>query len=328
LELVTGIEWVDGRAVGRAMDANGAVCRVEPAEFATRGLPSLAKTGTTVVQTNFKDWRPGSLEEYAAALDFPPPETDQHTVWTFAHAGRRYIVPTLALVRAIGRTRGLLYPHLFKPQSLDDLCAWDEPTSKVLVPGVPDPLPNQVNRRGLTHTDVLSWMYCFPSARRAWASVYQSSKVGRLHMDLPLATVAMELGARSFGRTDYVHSIRLVGVVPEEEPFKFGTRHTRSIAPAAPPEVEVLRGYVPLTDDEWNAIAAIVVNEERPAAQPREALDTMRLKAHDGRSWAKAAAVFGTSPTRVASLQVTWKASGKLQRVNERLEAAARTGRA
>lgn len=309
----------DGRVTAHAIDTQGRSSAVVPTELASKGLPNLPASLNGVVRTNFKEWRTGSLEEYACALDFPPPAVDNHAVWVFHNAGRRYVVPALALIRTLARRRALIYPHLFKPQSLEDICAWNDKVAQVMVQGIPDYLPRQANLLGLLHNDTLGWMFCFPSARRAWASVYLAAKVGRLHLELPDATVTMQLGVRSCGRTDYVHTIRLMGVEPEEEPFEFASRHARFLEPPPRPEVEGVAPYVPLTDAEWNAVADIVVNVERPAAQPRESLDTMRLKSHEGRSWAKAAAVFGTSSTRVATLHVNWERSGKLQRVNERL---------
>lgn len=319
MELVTGITMANGRVTADAIDIQGRPCAVAPMEFASKGLPSLRAGMNAVVRTSFKDWKLGSFEEYAYALDFRAPAGDSHTVWVFHNEGRRYVVPALALIRTIGRRRALVYPHLFKPQSLEDLCAWDDKQAQVLVPGIPDYLPNQANQLGLRHNDTLGWMFCFPSARRAWASVYRAAKVGRLHMELPDATVTIQLGGRSCGRTDYAQSIRLLGVEPEEEPFEFASGHARHLASPPRPKAEDLASYVPLTDAQWNAVANIVLNIERPAAQPRESLDTMRLKAHDGLSWGRAAAVFGTSSARVAGLHAKWKASGKLERVNERL---------
>lgn len=321
MELVSRIEIENGRISALAVNKNGELRSFEPSEFVTRGLPKKSGVaGHSIdVRTSFKDWEPCSLHDYARAFELPSTTVGNHSAWKFGEEGGTYVVPALTLIRTLVGRRKRLYSHLFKPQSLDDVCSWDDKNAEVSVPSERIHCPIGRDGSHLRYAEMLTWMFCFPSARRAWASVYQAALNGRLHMYLPRATADLQLKCRVDGDTSYVFDLKFIASQPEEEPFEFAARCKRNFGAMNRFRPTTIEHYKTVTDSQWAAVAPILVDTRYPASQPRTDFDTMLLKQREQLSWPEAAKALNTNPSRVASLHLSWTGSGKLQRAVQRL---------
>lgn len=123
MELATDIEKQDRHFAASVIAARGGQRCIPAGELANGGLPRIGRSRCRV-ETTFEDWRPASLGEYAAGLGISlPPEIDaRHTVWSFKVKGARVLLPALALMRAFFRPAPVLFPYLFRPQSIDSVC--------------------------------------------------------------------------------------------------------------------------------------------------------------------------------------------------------------
>jgi len=315
LELVSGLAIENGRISALAVNKKGELRSFKPSEFVTRGLPKKSGlAGYSIdIRTSLKGWKPCSLHDYARAFELPTTTEGKHTAWTFSQEGRAFVVPALALIRTFVGRRKRLYSHLFKPQSLDDICSWDDKNAEVLVPSEGIRRPIERGCSHLQYSEMLAWMFCFPSARRAWASVYQGAVDGRLHVHLPKATVDLQLKYRLHGGTGYVFDLKFLATQPNEAPFEFAARCERRFEAINRFRPTTFERHESVTDSQWAAVAPILVDKSYPASQPRTDFDTMLLKQREGLTWKEAAMAFNANPTRVASLHLSWTTRGKLQ---------------
>ena len=162
-------------------------------------------------------------------------------------------------------------------------------------------IPNTVSR--------FEWMLSYPSAHKAWGSVYRNALDGRLDMALPKAIVDMSIRARRAGDRLMVAQLVARRLSPLEEPFEFANglaakefllqacppRTHRGTAPIAVEELLRSRGFAgPMNDDQWNRVDRILnvrmPHRGRPGHPPRclrEIVDVILLKLGTPYSWKK-----------------------------------------
>lgn len=333
MELVTGIERGPGGLVAVGSGANGRKVCLAPGEIATRGLPN-AEGNPRRIRTNLREWHTTSLDEYAYAFRRPMTGAANHSTWWFREGSSRLVVPALALLRAMVRPSAVLFPHLLKPQSLDDVCIFDKSKSGLCRP--------QLFRLGDRYRGPqeilmgpLSWFYCFPSARRAWASVYQNAVAGRLDFELPNVVATFSVRTVRAGCNAYVTAMTLLELEPQEEPLPFAVSHPRilSVSPASmggvakaakaakavkaaksKPEAEPTEAHQPVSDSEWGVLGRIVYPPRTrgvSARQAREMFNCVLQKTVTNIEWAQAAAENGVNPSTAAVALSRWRADGR-----------------
>lgn len=333
MELVTGIDWDSGSPRARCIGVKGAKATISVGDMVTQGLPP-AQTGSTYVRrvtTDLRSWRPVSFDEYAFAFNRPLLEEPGHAAWSLLDGSTRLVVPALALLRALVRPSKAFFPYLFRPQSLDDVCSYAGQSGRgiqvrVLTPGDVRSIHTP------EVTDTLSWFYCFPSARRAWGSVYQSAKQGMLKFALPEVALTLNVRSARRGSNAYVTSLSVLELVAKDEPFPFAEGHPRSIEASAfakggqgrvadtGKQRKGLPPFDPLTDHEWREIGPLLQSGKgtRPEDQ-RSLLDAILWKFSEGVRWDDVKQRLGSSLAKAPTSYSRWKADGRWDAVVTRL---------
>jgi hypothetical protein len=163
----------------------------------------------------------------------------------------------------------------------------------------------------------LEWIQCYPSVRKAWASVYANALRGRLAISAMRAMCEVNVkGLRAADGTFLVTSLKLTEATPSEEPFDFaagraaksyvfdskklatrtGPRGAR--APRKEASLEGVAWTGAMTDEQWTAVERVLVAPlklDRPEVgrakrkyEVRELVDVMVEKCISGVPWPQA----------------------------------------
>lgn len=321
MQLVTGIEWRDGHPIAKAMGGSNRISELEISELATHGLPETDVCARNI-DINLGDFKPVSFDEYAFAFNRPASDCSTHSTWSVINGKNRLVVPALVLMRALFRPGRVLMPQLFKPQSLDDVCGFSKNNGDYYVR-----LNRNLNKRGFTNLAPLSWFYCFPTARLAWASVYHAAKDGRLHIELPKASLKVAMRGMKVGCTIYVTHLGLLQIEALEEPAEFGAGHARQINVSTQSGKRYRNGkqapesvpYQKLTDAEWELVAPLLIRKaaNRSVLESRSLLDCVLQKLHTGHIWQEIADLNFVPVVRARTALYRWKADTRLSRIVE-----------
>lgn len=329
MEMVTGINWQNGKAVALASSGEGATKFIELAALGYRGLPE-ANTYARHITLNLRDLQVASFCEYAEAFGQKLSSEPRHSVWSLQLGRSRLVIPALALLRAFVRPNRVLLPQMFKAQSLDDICFLADKGSSSYVQAHGN-LGDIRNTRESTVMGPLSWFFCFPSARRAWASVYQAAKEGHLHFELPNVRATLASRHHRVGLNCYVTTMSLVQFEALDDPADFATghprffmasAHTRALKRSATEEGDHSIGRE-LSDEEWHALGPILVRTDHgrryETSRNRVLLNCILQKLSTDISWRDLADLHGCLPTTIASALARWRADGRLDLVMEKL---------
>lgn len=332
MDLVIGIELKGGEATALARGSNGANTRLSIADLDHLGLPTEGTVRS--IHTDLGSWQRTDFREYAVAIERPVCDA-RHGAWTFTDGSRRYIIPALALLRALARPKKVLLPRLFHSQSLDDVCELD-PT--LPVPGVR--LTRLIDKAPLRRNQCLagrlSWFFCFPSARQAWASVLDCARAGRLDLQLPRASIEARIKYVSRGSTAYVTWMNILSLEAMEAPFDFAIGHqqtidfiaevNRSLKPIRPsPPLDIPRrdGEVALSDYEWEAVRPLL-NPPGKRSAARVTVDGVLSKLSSADSWMNARYPEGISAHGAAVAYQRWRKDGRWEQILDTLRALRR----
>jgi transposase len=342
LENGTGSVW----AVGIARGAGGvlqAVMRqadgvevLEPLDaLHTRGLPEQLPAKRPI-ETSFDSWRKADFDEFGQAFGAPVGGV-RHDVWSFEARGLTFIVPALALMRAVFRPQLKMLPRLFQPQGLDEICSVAD--GQVAFNLRADSTNNLHTLASVV--EPYQWMQSFPSARRMAASVYAHACSGTLSLDLPLARARLTLHGVVDAKRFLVTKLNLITVAPEEAPLQHaadqGTRLFSFISTerVGPPDAGSTRSTVrgaellPLragassvSDAEWTLIEPTLgpVLGRRQVHDRREMLNGILEKLCSGRPWRDVDYTVGTF-VNASRQYATWRSTGKWDAVLEVLSA-------
>ena len=317
MELATGIEKRDGHFAATAIAVRGGQRRIPAGELATDGLPRIGRSRCRI-ETTFEDWNPAPFGEYAAGLGVGlPSEIDaRHAVWTFKVKRTRVLLPALALMRALFRPAPVIFPYLFRPQSIESICtlvASDPPRVAITIPWV-----NSRSRALETIVQPLSWMYCFRSGRSAWNSVFLAAQSGRLAMELPQGQSRLVLQGERQGRTSthgqtlFVTHVTALELIAHDVPFEFAEGHPSRVKffaergpdpsrdthmPTREASIPLRNGVADLSDEEWEAVGPMLFaarSARRRKHDPRALLDGLLRKLCFGTAWKQTPYEVGT----------------------------------
>lgn len=329
MDLVTGIDWKNGKALALASSGESGEQSIELADLGHRGLPE-AQTYARQITFNLRDLQVASFCEYAEAFGQKLRCEPRHSVWSLQLERSRLVIPALALLRAFVRPNKTLLPQLFKAQSLDDICFLAAKGSPYYVQAHGN-LGKIQRTRESDIMGPLSWFFCFPSARRSWASVYYAAKAGHLHFELPNAMATLASGHHRVGTCRYVTALRLVQFEALEDPADFALGHTRSFTTLT--HTRALKGFATeettsglrreLSDAEWLAVQPILVRttdgRRYDSCNNRVLLNCILQRLSTTITWHDVAASNGVPQKTIISALARWRADGRLALVVEHL---------
>lgn len=259
--------------------------------------------------TSFQAWLKLSNHELRAvhgALGLDPKGFGQ-AFYKFTDENQTFIIPIGVAMCSLFRPFPGMSRFLLSPQGLENLLLPSENISKPTIQfyggarGNTGIQPDKAE--GILNS--LSWMYCFPSARRAWNSVLEHARQGRLDMALPIGSFSFSGRGLPVGDEILITELQVKLLETIEEPFPAFSAHTKVIEfqrilhserrmtggskkDSDLPSHPTGEGYG-LTDDEWLVLQPQL---ERPSQIPRQfslriVIDGILLKLSQGIPWSE-----------------------------------------
>lgn len=264
-------------------------------------------------RTSFSDWRRLTETEVRALseeLGFCG-SVPRQTFYAFELDRRRHIIAAGVLMCAMFRPLHGISKYVFAPQGLDNLC---QPYGNREKPDVlffinPRTTTGMQADKAEGIVNSLSWMHCFPSARRMWSSALDHARTGQVNLTLPNGDIhyyGSGTGLRSGAILIHEFHIRLLET--EEEPFEQFSRHTKVIeferilhkldttrqkrTGTIDATIPLRQGDWSITDSEWSIIRDDIFRKRSRGTEGniRRILDLQLEKLSQGLSWSAVAA--------------------------------------
>ena len=331
--------------VRRSGVIQAAVCGADDVRVETgldvigHGKPFDGQKSRRVVQFNLASLERTDSSYYLEAVGFRPTVSNGQAVFVLRDGRQTFYIPTAVILQGLVRmTQRLAHVLLspvgrdtfWRPILLDDNTVGIEAKSGLLITGL---------RRTAQQDDRLIWFSCYPSARRAWDSVYAHALDGRLDIDLPSAEVTATLTGLNKRRVQCVTWMTVRTLRPLEKPtlfspqlknktFIFDLTH-RQIPKGQGRKVHRLdtlpKGPLGwrLTDQEWEAVREVMdgFHTSGPRTFARGTLEDVLEKFGEGKS-------FKAYPARVSKYYRQLRITGKWPRIESKLRHIRRESRA
>jgi hypothetical protein len=333
MEIAVGIDFNNGRFTGTAVNQDGILDALPLSDLYRRGLPTAVKPARRRIDTNFADWRPVEMDEYLEAFGFKVPTEVEicQQVFETESGNRRFVIPVLALMRALFRPTKHLLPTMFRPQALDQVCRLNSSADGLTIDVDAKWASNRVSTGHSDWNGLLGWMLAHPSANAMAGSVHHQALHGRIGMSLPSARALIVLRGLEVGRTMFVTDASVTTITPEDLPVfaivgvekvmvlhdralqKGGNRPERAGRYTVPMRSD---GTVELSDDEWLKIEPLIDKPRKrhvPFKLPqRDLLNGILDKLATGTAWQKVSYRTGNWLNASAAFQ-RWSKRGTLQ---------------
>lgn len=233
------------------------------------------------------------------------------TFYAFESDGQRQVIPAGVLMCAMFRPLIGIARYVFAPQGLDNLCQpyGDREKPDILFFTNPRMATGMQADKAEGIINSLSWMHCFPSARRMWGSALNHARAGQLDLTLPNGDIqyyGSGTGLRSGDTLIHQFHIRLLET--DEEPFEQFSRHTKVIeferilhkldtsrqkrTGTKDATIPLRHGDWTITDSEWSIIRDDVLRKRSRGTEGnlRRILNLQLEKLSQGLSWSAVAA--------------------------------------
>lgn len=263
-------------------------------------------------RTSFSDWRrltETELRALSEELGFSG-SVPRQTFYAFELDGQRNIIAAGVLMCAMFRPLHGISRYVFAPQGLDNLC---QPYGNREKPDVlffinPRTTTGMQADKAEGIVNSLSWMHCFPSARRMWSSAFDHARTRQVNLTLPTADIhyyGSGNGLRSGAVLIQEFHIRLLET--DEEPFEQFSRHTKVIeferilhkldtsrqkrTGTKDASIPLRHGDWSITDSEWSILRDDIFRKRSRGTEAniRRILDLQLEKLSQGLSWSAVA---------------------------------------
>lgn len=299
-------ERVDGKLKAVAINPSGSTESLT-LEQMHKARPGLNNAQTMMFDTSFSQWERTSARKYASAFGIKSGVTEHHEIYLIRYGHTDIVLPASELQRTLFAMPPVIVGHLYRPNSMEHFCApilSDDGLRTLVIPRKAFTKP----RRVVAFEDRLVWFYAYPSAYRAWNSVYRFACSGRIAMDLPAAEVTIQLRGKYINKTFYAQRADILALTPCELPLEWTNLQSRKLVLANPQRQHVvatrirdtrllpLDGKWQLTDAEWDVIRKIVSRRiipgrdgRPPRHRIRSTVDGILTKMGTGKSWGEVA---------------------------------------
>ncbi|WP_295751540.1 transposase [Undibacterium sp.] len=244
-------------------------------------INAIQKPNRVSIQTDFSNWQISSAKYYLEKSGFDSVVDEGHRVFSFEYQGLTYLVPAFVLMKAFFRPCKNAFKFLFRPNGLEHFC----------VPSVDDFskinfLSYDLQRSSSTgFKEPLSWMWCFPSARRLWDSAYSFAQSGLISLELPIGTANGVFHGKKIENIFAVTRVHFIKINTPEFPYSFVTDHSPNIhfhdgVALVGGTVEISQsnikcdenGKFSLTDDEWHYVQGLIKYRTKEKTRSQQAL--------------------------------------------------------
>lgn len=341
MDWIQGVKWSPSGVLIEAINVEG-VERIRPiselqAVIATKG-PKKRVRG----RLNFSDLRrlnEDEVDDLSSELGIASQGAAQ-AFFALVIDGKSIVMPAATLMCAMFRPFHGISRYLLAPQGLDSLCIplGDVPNPEVLFFQYPRSATGMQADKAQGIVNSLSWMYCFPSARRMACSTRVHAMQGCLDIELPVGEMQLVGNVETLPSGRFLlFELRIRLLETSEPPFEGFSRHTKVIEferclhklePQAktrypkddsiPLRAEDWR----LADDEWQCLQDVVVKKQRKClvADARSMVDLLLEKASQGLGWSDVVPDPGHRD-RCRHLLIRMKADGRWEELLGRLRA-------
>lgn len=297
-------ERVDGKLTLVGIENSGETKFVSPEDM-YKIRPGEKFADSITMTTSFRQWERASTRAYTAAMGFESNVTEHHDTYLLSHGDTRILLPAWSLQRDLFGPYYAITRFIYSPTGLESLCSPNLGNDQFSVEIVPlkELYPARTTP---SFVEKMAWLYAYPSAYRAWKSVYRCASQGKIGFELPDAEVLMSLHGKYIGNIFYAISVYILELSPLEFPLEWAkldrgkyiflnalTEHiiSRKIRDE---RLRPIGNNWDVTDHEWHLIEPIVShsrNADRPGRpsryQLREVVNGMIIKMGTGKAWAE-----------------------------------------
>lgn len=280
----------------------------------------ITKARTVSAVTNLSEWTNDGAVEYLEAFKYSRIEENQHDVFSFRQGTYKILVPALLFIKAMFPPSSRTFRFIYSPCGLSQIC------TPIVAGGSADIVLTGPEIRSTTNTqhirEIFRWVAFFPSATRAWASVYQFAAKGQCSITLPDAEATISFRGKLIGRVLYASTMNVIKLraldAPlqwvGEQPSETIYRHIRPSIFASPSDTGAFpkgeAGWA-MTDAEWDSVAHLFPSADQIVlARRRATLDAVVEKLSAGTGW-KLANWRAGIPSGVASSYYSLRRNGK-----------------
>jgi hypothetical protein len=284
------------------------------------------------LKVNFSDFASCDPREYPARFGGLTLDegVSKHQVFEVLKEGQRFLVPALALMRALFRPASKLLVNMFAPNALERTCWLDNSDGEVRLVVDANWATSSAAERNSAWEGPLGWMTMHPSARRMADSVHRHAMSGSIALDLPDGQAEVVLAGMQSASAVAVTEVRILTVFPGDVPdvqdasvtsaldfMNRGWAKGRTIQQALSAEVPLSVSRNPqVTDDEW-AILGPLLEGQRKKAKPylhcqRKLFNGVLGKLTSGKAWQSCTYEVGDW-RNAATAHRTWKLRGTLE---------------
>ncbi|MDR8395184.1 transposase [Paraburkholderia sp. USG1] len=279
-------------------------------------------------KTCFSRWEAVDAGDYLDETGIEVDVTEnKHQVFAVDCNGLRLVVPAIVVLKALFRPNATVFDYLFRPSGLDMLLTPTVANGSMSVALLPRRMRQHVPV-GETTFARLQWLYCFPSARAAFDSVYRNAASGVFGVKLPSAQADISVGGQLRGNRFFVSVLNISTCTPLELPFEWAgeqpkqfrltRRRTGEHLNPVLADVELLKGVAgwELSDAEWSRVEHLFPGGSKltTGSRARSLVGAILTKLGTGAGWSSANSKFGTT-SAVSSFYRNCRRSGRWDEV-------------
>lgn len=212
-------ERVEGKLTLVELETSGQAKYLSPNE-PYKSRPGKSISDAITLRTSFRDWARTSPSEYASAFGNKAGVTDSHETYLVLTARARIILPAWLLQRTMFGPFKYITEFLYVPHGLDLFCSPILDGGEFSV-GVAPRKELWEARKATEFSQRLEWLYAYPTAYRAWNSVYRFACAGIIGFELPDAEILLSLHGTYVEDTFYATSVDILELNPLERPLEW-----------------------------------------------------------------------------------------------------------
>lgn len=290
-------------------------------------VPIRAKSKLSAT-TTFAHWKLGNAGAYLNEIGVSV-ETSaaSHQIYTFDHNGLLIVIPAILVLKALFKPSATVFEYLFRPAGLDMLVAPQQTNGSTSVALLHRKIRQHVPIAA-TSLGRLQWIYCFPSARAAFDSVYRHATQGTFGVRLPNADVEISVQGQLRQNVLIASRLSVTACSPLENPFDWAGHQPEEFRLDACKSWEQLNPVLTdpsilpgtagweLSDFEWSGIEHFFPSGRRRVGgkRARDFMDAILMKLGTGVGWAKVNSNLGTT-CAVSSFYQNLRQSGRWDKV-------------
>lgn len=259
------VQRVNGKLTGELILNSGETSLTELDSIWELELPVRTQS-KLFTATRLAEWQTIDATEYLGEMGITTDIAgNRHQIFSVNQNGLRLVIPAILMLKALFKPNATVFQYLFRPSGLDCLLAPVPKPGSMSVALLPTRIRQHmpIAERGLAR---LQWLYCFPTARKAFDSAYTNAARGVIGLVLP--NIEARISVRGVLRegTLLVSMLTINSCRPMEAPFEWAGTQPQEFAltsnrPFAqlnpvlknPNIVEGAAGWG-LSDDEWSQL--------------------------------------------------------------------------